>query len=113
MNRCFYESMHGKPPYCDGACKKGKCNYCPYYYEDKVWNIMFDWKKEAGVTSPIVWKWNNKRNKVCLYTTRPGLLIGRGGEMYQKYVRLLSEANPVKFKENGVDIIECDDGIGD
>lgn len=110
MEKCIYISVHGNQPNCDGTCKRDNC---PYYYPDTVRNIMFDWKKKAGVTSPIVWRWDNKRNKVCLYTTRPALFLGRGGRMYQKYIHLLSEADPLKFKENGVDIIECDDGIGD
>lgn len=113
MDRCIYEPLHGQFPDCDGACRKGENNICPYYLVDKVWHIMHDWKKEANVETPIVWKWDSKRNKICIYTTKPGYFIGLHGKRYQKFVKILSEADPEHFKENGVDIVECDDGIGD
>ena len=112
MDKCVYEPIYGQFPNCDGACKKGKDNLCPYYLVDKVWHIMQYWKKDAGVTTPVLWRWDNKRNKVCLYTTRPGYFIGLYGELYKRFLKLLCEADE-RITENGVDIIECDDGIGD
>ena len=113
MDKCLYEAVLGEYSGCDGICKRGKDSFCPYFYYDKVYHIMRDWQNDAKVTTPILWKWDAKRNKVCLYTTHPGYFIGFHGERYKRFVKLLSEADPEKFKENGVDIIECEDGIGD
>ena len=114
MDYCVYEAVHGDNNRdCNGACNRGKDSFCPYYNVDKVWHIMNDWRRDARVTTPIIWRWDSRRNKVCLYTTHPGYFIGKSGERYQRFVKLLCEADPEKFKENGVDIIQCDDSIGD
>lgn len=108
MNGCLYEPIHGEYPKCNGACKRGKNNYCSYYYVDKIWEIIYDWKKEAGVTSAILWKYDTKRNKMCLYTTKPGYFIGLRGNLYQKYFSMLQELNN-DYVKNGIDFIECDE----
>ena len=110
MNRCMYESINGSSPDCNGACERGKNNSCPYYYIDSIWNIFSEWKKEAGVKEPILWKFDRKRNNVCLYTTKPGYFIGLHGNLYQKYMTRLRETKNEKF-QNNIDIIECEDGI--
>lgn len=109
MNQCIYEPLNGSYPNCNGACKTGEAT-CAYYFIDPVWNIINEWKKEAGVNKPVLWKFDRKRNKVCLYTTRPGLFIGRAGSTYQKYIAKLRETKNEKFR-NDIDIIECEDGI--
>jgi len=114
MDRCIYEPIHGQFPDCDGACKKEKINVCPYYFVDEVWHIMNDWRKDAGVIAPIVWRYDKKRSKVCLYTTRPGYFIGLHGERYQRFWQKLKEVAPEnQYIQNGIDIIECDDCAGD
>lgn len=110
-NMCLYEPMNGAYPHCNGRCRAGK-KICSYYFIDPVSKVMNDWKKEAGVETPILWKRDSKRNKICLYTTRPGLFIGLHGTTYQKYHDLLKKAMPTdQYIQNGIDIIECDDGI--
>ena len=94
---------------CDGKCKFGKDNYCYFMYVDEVWHIMQEWKKEAGVKEPIIWKKDRKRNKVCLYTTKPGYFIGPYGALYEKYYEKLKDKNEC-FK-NGLDFVDCDDYI--
>jgi ribosomal protein S3 len=73
---------------------------------------MNDWKSEAGVDTSILWKHDYKRNKICLYTTKPGYFIGLNGTRYQKFHTILKEEFPNdQLIQNGIDIIECEDGI--
>jgi len=110
-NWCMYEAMHGIQPDCNGVCKAGTA-ICQYFFVDPVTKIIGDWKREVHVNTPILWVRDRKRNKLCLYTTRPGYFIGLHGSTYQKYHALLKEAMPNdQFIQNGIDIIECDDGI--
>ena len=110
MNRCLYEPINGSYPDCNGACKTGN-KVCPYYFIDPIAEVMKQWKKDAGVDTPILWKHDHKRNKICLYTTRPGYFIGLHGDCYQKFHKLLKEAMPDdELIQNGIDIIEVDDG---
>lgn len=109
MNMCLYEPMNGSYPQCDGKCK-WKDGKCPYYFVDVIYAVMNAWKSEAETDTPILWKYERKRNKVCLYTTKPGRMIGGSGKLYNKYLKKLQELSPEYFK-NGIDIIECEDGI--
>lgn len=105
MNRCFYKSVHGSFPKCDE-----KCSTCSYFYIDPLYTTIEEWKREAGVTNPVLWKFDRNRNKLCLYTTRPGYFIGYHGVLIEKYTNILKEKN-CKIGD-GIDLIECDDGIG-
>ena len=109
MNKCIYEPIHGEMPNCSGACSRGE-DRCVYYYIDEIWKIMNAWKKESGVTSAILWKYDHKRDKICLYTTRPGWFIGKNGERYNKYNAMLCQLN-ISYVKNGVEFIECDEFI--
>ena len=102
--------MTGCDPDCNGVCKAGPGHICNYYYIDKVAEVIRQWKREAGVDTPVLWKFDRKRNKVCLYSTKPGFLIGLHGGLYNKYLPKLIEADKEKF-QNGIDIIECEEGV--
>ena len=111
MNYCMYESMHGKQADCNGVCQAAD-KICPYYFIDTVLQIIFDWKKEAGVESPVLYKFDRKRNKLVLYTTRPGFMIGRAGNLINKYTDILkNDIRGKSYAKNGIDIIECDEGV--
>jgi ribosomal protein S3 len=61
--------------------------------------IFKEWKKEAGVRGPIlIGAFPNLRDTIKICTDRPGALIGKGGEHYEKYKKKLQELNP-KLKE--------------
>lgn len=61
--------------------------------------IFKKWKKEAGVRGPIlIGAFPNLRDTIKICTDRPGALIGKGGERYEKYKKKLQELNP-KLKE--------------
>ena len=102
----MYEPLYGKYPECSAECET-----CGYFIEDPVCKIMRDWKEDAGVTTPILWKREPKRNKVCLYTTHPGYFIGKNGERYKRFHKLLQEATDDQYFKNGIDIIECEDYV--
>jgi hypothetical protein len=106
MDKCIYEPIHGEYPKCNGACKKGKDNYCCYYFTDDFWHTMNDWKKEAGVTSPVQWKVDDRKHKIYIYTNRPGYFIGYHGKLYEKYKPLLN-----KTIQHEIEFVECDDYI--
>ena len=107
----MYESMHACPPKCNGACQKGEA-VCAYYFIDTILKIVSDWKKEAGVKTPVLYKFDRKRNKMVLYTTRPGFMIGRAGVLYNKYEALLkNDIRGREYVKNGIDIVECEEGV--
>ena len=108
MNHCIYESMTGRSPECNGACSLGKKQKCQYYFIDEVYNTIAEWKREAGVNTPILWNFDYKRNKVCFYTTKPGYMIGKAGVLYNKYIEKLRAISITgEVFQNGIDMIEC------
>ena len=112
MNKCIYEPIHGSYPNCNGACKTGPDKHCPYYFIDDIWETMAQWKREAHVDTPIMWKFDRERNKMCVYTTRPGYLIGYHGGLVEKYRALLKERAPDnECIQKGIELIEVDDCI--
>lgn len=112
MNCCIYEPVHGSYPECNGMCKKGPGKYCAYYFIDDVWETMSKWKKEASVNTPVMWKFDKENNKMRIYTTRPGLLIGYHGELAEKYHKLLKELAPDnECIQKGIEFIEINDCI--
>ena len=116
---CLYEPIHGDSPDCDGACKKGEGKYCPYYFVDEVCQIIRQWKNEAKVETPILTKYDRKRRKLIIYTTRPGFLIGRAGERLYRYEDTLRDKVTSHFIdhrgipkiEHFIEFVECDDAI--
>lgn len=110
MNYCIYEPIHGKQANCNGVCQTAD-KFCPYYFVDTVLQIISDWKKEAGVESPVLYKFDHKGNKLILYTTRPGFMIGYHGRLYNKYLKLLQEDSiGTIYAAKGIEFVECDDG---
>lgn len=118
-NRCIYEPMVGAYPNCDGACKKGKDTYCPYYYVDEVCTLLKRWMTEAQVETPLLIRYDYEKLKLIIYTTDPGKLIGYHGKTITKYSKLLNEKLRLKFTgEKGIpqevdfiELVKCDDAV--
>lgn len=118
-NMCLFEAINGRYPNCNGACKKGKDRYCSFYYVDEIVKIMYEWKKEAHVETPILTKYDHKNKKFIIYTTKPGYMIGFHGKTYEKYKNLLLEKlrshftdhNGVPTGKDFIEFIECNDAI--
>ena len=114
---CIYESQYGDEPNCEMRCNES----CPYYYVDEALRIIKQWKDEAHVDTPIVIKYDSKKQCMNIYTTKPGYLIGRCGERYYKYRNMLTEAIKRRFTigyngeeidmDKHIKIIECDDAV--
>lgn len=118
-NMCLYEPINGSNPNCDGACKKGKDNYCQYYFVNEICAIVKQWKKEAHVEEPLLIKYDYNRKKMIIYTTRPGWLVGFHGNIIDKYSKLLNEKLILRFTtadgipQNGdfIELVECNDAV--
>lgn len=103
-NYCMYEAMKGTIPDCDKTCLQ---DHCAYYYVDPIAKIITEWKTEAKVTAPVLWKFNYSTNELNISTTRPGLLIGLHGRLINKYKSKFDEELYGKIKN--IEFTECDD----
>lgn len=57
-------------------------------------NIIKEWKEEAGVKGIIlVGAYPEFRDTIKICTDKPGLMIGKGGELVDKYKEKLKEHN--------------------
>ena len=60
----------------------------------EISNIIKEWKEEAGVNGIIlVGVYPDFRDTIRICTDRPGLMIGKGGELVDKYREKLKEHN--------------------
>ena len=72
----------------------------------EISNIIKEWKKEAGVKGIIlVSAYNDCRDTIKICTYRPGLMIGRGGKLVEKYKGKLKEYN---HKLEHIEFVETD-----
>lgn len=69
-----------------------------------------EWKKEAKVESPVLFKVRTLDNKttLCIYTTRPGYLIGRAGKLFYKYKDILTGNSKTFGQIDDVTIFETE-----
>lgn len=73
----------------------------------EISNIIKEWKTEAGVEGIIlVSVFSGFRDTIEICTNRPGLMIGKGGELVDKYKDKLKVFNP---KLETIKFIETDD----
>lgn len=54
------------------------------------------WKEESGCLQPIMYRYSMSDKKVTICTSTPGYLIGRGGELYNKYTEIIKQ----RLREN-------------
>lgn len=52
--------------------------------------FLEDWCKEAGVKNPVGYDFDYDSG-FTIYTTRPGYLISRGGQLIEKYTERLNK----------------------
>ena len=61
----------------------------------EISNIIKEWKDEAGVKGIVlVSPYSSFRDIITICTDRPGYMIGKGGELVNKYTERLREHNP-------------------
>lgn len=68
--------------------------------------IFKEWKDEAGVKDTIlISAYPSIREEIKICTSKPGPMIGKGGELLEKYKAKLKELNP---KLKGIIFVETD-----
>ena len=87
MNYCMYESVHGDMPTCSNNCKE-----CGYYYHDYFSDIIKEWRIEAKVETPVLYKYDSGKDILTICTSRPGYMIGYHGKIIEKYREKLNKA---------------------
>lgn len=55
----------------------------------RIRKILKDWKEEVGVTRVIQYRYRN--GILTIYTSQPGLLIGKAGVTVDKYGKILKK----------------------
>ena len=72
----------------------------------EISNIIKEWKEEAGVKGIIlVGVYPDFRDTIKICTDRPGFMIGKGGELVDKYKERIKEFNP---KLEKIEFVETD-----
>lgn len=72
----------------------------------EISNIIKEWKEEAGVKGIIlVGVYPDFRDTIKICTDRPGFMIGKGGELVDKYKERIKEFNPNLEK---IEFVETD-----
>ena len=66
-----------------------KGRFYMYNEYDDIQEIIKQWEDEVGITDTVLYKYDYGRNKLVIYTTRPGILIGYNGATIKKYESLL------------------------
>ena len=63
--------------------------------------ILREWREESK-SPPFSYSFNWVKGEINIYTARPGILIGKGGTMCEKYMGKLKAAYPsfeIKLKD--------------
>ena len=72
----------------------------------EVQYIIKNWKHEAKARRVIQYKYIRNENKLILYTSEPGILIGAHGRLIEKYTKLLQEVVYPNIRK--VDLVEVE-----
>ena len=69
----------------------------------KIERVIFHWKGDSHLQEPVMYDVNYDTKEILIYSTRPGWLIGREGELVHKYEDFMRAVWPAfkgfKFKE--------------
>lgn len=71
----------------------------------KIYDIMREWKKESGYNKVIQFKYSHSTGVLNIYTSFPGILIGKAGQFSIKYTELFKK-KMLTFKS--INFIETD-----
>lgn len=55
-------------------------------------NILKQWKAEAKATRVIQFRYDSSTGVLSIYTSQPGYLIGRYGNLVEKYKQILKDS---------------------
>ena len=102
MNYCMYKPVHGAMPTCSNNCEE--CGYC---YHDSFGDIIKEWRIEAKVENPVLYKYNSRDETLIICTSRPGYMIGYHGQLIEKYKEKLNQIKTV----NEINFIEVENEL--
>lgn len=68
--------------------------------------IITNWKREAGFTRIVQWKYDSTTHILTLFTHSPGYFIGKEGNLYNKYLEILNKDSYTKIVR--VEFVETD-----
>lgn len=103
MSYCLYEPVHGEEATCSG-----KCQNCGYYYHDILSDIIKEWRIEAKVETPVLYKYKSYDGGILtICTSRPGYMIGYHGQLIEKYKEKLNQIKTV----NEINFIEVENEL--
>ena len=88
MNYCLYASVHGEMP----TCNNEECQNCGYYFHDYFSDIIKEWRLEAKVDNPVLYKYDSLNKILIICTAWPGYMIGYHGKLIEKYQDKLNKA---------------------
>lgn len=74
--------------------------------EREILKVLKEWKEEAGVKYPCLFKYLSRKNKIVIYTSRPGFFIGYHGKLVDKYKVKIKELLWMKKEEITIDFVE-------
>lgn len=66
-----------------------------------IHQILREWREESK-SPPSSYSFNLAKGQIDIYTARPGLLIGKGGSLVEKYIGKIKAAYPsfnIRFHE--------------
>lgn len=84
-----------------------KSDYSKYLFNDIKIREFFGNRKDSGI-SKIEIERNNKRTEVIVHTSKPGILIGRGGEEIEKLKKNLKKLVNEDIQISIVDVKKAD-----
>ena len=105
MDYCMYKPVHGEFPTCSNNCKE-----CGYHYHDSFGDIIKEWRIEAKVETPVLYKYDSRKQILTLCTSRPGYMIGYHGQLIEKYREKLNKTY-VTRQVKEIKFIEVEDEL--
>lgn len=58
---------------------------------NQIEKTLEQWKAEACMTCPMMFAYKPVEGKLQVFTSRPGLLIGKGGVLFDKYQNIFQK----------------------
>lgn len=74
------------------------------FMKDKEETVIKKWLNEIGYTEPVGYYRNIFNREMEIYTTRPGVLIGKAGVNVEKFKKMLSDEFYGEWKVKFVEI---------
>ena len=84
---------------------------CIKFARERDETVIKKWLDSIGFTEPVGYYMASWKNKIEIYTTRPGMLIGKAGIHIQEFKRMLAEEYGEYHGEWNVEFVEIKGGF--